>query len=693
MKRLTKFIQKEKIALAIAFMVLMSIFFIALYPSDSRVEIGDPMSYHILAQNIVKFGTFGERYHSSTPGLHLFHSMPSGEKIATTYRPPGYPAFLALIYIISENYYFIVTIQSILAIFAIFLFYSLTRRYFGDKIALISTGLYSLLPAFYQLNASFFSESTTQSMLIISLYLYLTGNKLWLNIILPALLFSWVVLSRPTYAAYLPIIALFVGVSYLREKSINKRLLLFFVFIMLPIVIWSIRCSIVTKKPVFISSTSGINFFLSNNPYVLNGRASTWPSQDYLVQNNINVFRNDYNDAELNQQMTKSGLKWIIANPGLFLRLVPNRIVYFFAPITTSFIPKGLSGHLPKFCMGLITIWSILLCYTFLFFSLVGVWFFPRKKILLWSLPYLAVIAVTYPENRYFFPFVLPITILAAYGILHIKKIKQATYILPVVIFAVYWQLNYFAPELYRQAALTSSHMLSYINARNFVQKNPDKIFLTDSITVSSDRRLLTKKPPVDNEESFVLISKNIIVSEAEILEKINRGQIFTDVVNPFSGLDKEVYPTITDQNNLIYEYFDKKSIFKISDRSPVNLTTGLSGSYSNRPSQLFFIRDFTLERGNKYLIEARFSSRGKVVICSPKNEFCIDLFNVVDIDNFSVSTVIDTDQLPSQFSTYKLGIVNKVNYPSPNNYDVLYTGSRAYFTENGVSVNCSEIN
>lgn len=49
MGHLIKFIEKERITLVIVFMMMMSIFFIALYPADGRIEIGDPMSYHILA--------------------------------------------------------------------------------------------------------------------------------------------------------------------------------------------------------------------------------------------------------------------------------------------------------------------------------------------------------------------------------------------------------------------------------------------------------------------------------------------------------------------------------------------------------------------------------------------------------------------------------------------------------------------
>jgi len=675
------------IYIVVTLAVFASIFFIVFYPSDSRVEIGDTMAYHTLASNIKQYRTFGERYQAAIPGLHLFHTMPSGEEISTTYRPPGYPAFLALLYLVSENYYFVAIFQSLLAILSLCFLYKLIRKYFSHKVALISLGLYSLLPAFYQLNVSFWSESFTQSILIISVYLFLTGRKIFLNLILPSLLLSWVMLSRPTYAIYLFVILLMIFINYLKHKSIDKWLLAIFIVTMIPIAIWSVRCSHVTKKPVFISSTTGINLFISNNPYVMNGRASTWPSAEYLTQNGIDISRNDYNDAILNQQMIKSGLKWIKENPWLFIELVPNRIVYFFAPITNNFLPKGLSGHLPNLFLGVIAIWSNLIFYFLLFFSIIGLWFFPRKKLLLWLLPYLAIIAITYPENRYFFPFVLPMSILAVYGFNGLKNIKKAKVAILVAIFLTYWQFNYFSPDLYRQVAMTSKSWSEYVDLVQFTRENSDNFFITSAVDGSKNTNVIVKRAPTGNEESFILVSNNKIVSEEEILSKIESGQMYTDLINPFSDLDKIRYPKITDQNNLIYEHFEKNAIFKLSNEIKIKSEENFLPRNSDRPNQTVYFNDLILEKGKTVQIRADFSSRGKVIICSLKNEYCFDLLSLADIDNFSVNVLVDTNKLPKRYSQYKLGLINYVNFPNPHNYNILFSGTRAYFTPNGTLI------
>jgi len=677
----------SQILILFLFVIVVNVFFLKFYPADGRIEIGDTMAYHTLATNIKEYGTFGERFHSEVPGTHLFHSMPSGENISTTFRPPGYPAFLALLYLISESYYFIVILQSLLAIFSLFLLFKLIKKYFSHKVAVASIAIYSLLPAFYQLNISFWSESFTQSLLVISISLAFLDNKKSLNLIFSALLFSFVILSRPTYAIYLPIILIIIVVNYLKHKTFNRWLTTFFIVTMIPIIIWSVRCSYITKKPVFISSTTGINFFLSNNPYVINGRASTWPSADYLSQNEINVFRNDYNDADLNQLMTKSGLRWIKENPIIFLKLIPNRIVYFFAPINNNFLPRGMSGYLPKYFLGAVTIWSNLLCYFILFFSIIGVWYFPQKKLLFWFLPYLAVIAVTYPEDRYFFPFILPMSLLAVYGLIGLRKIKKNNMAILIAILLTYWQISYFGPKIYRQYIVSLKSYSSYIDLIKYTNKNPQNYYLTDAVSDSKNEKVVVKKEPTENSSSFELICGGITMSEGDIISKIESGQFYTDLINPFSGLDKNIYPQIADQNNLIFDNFEKKSIFKLSKKIDIKSDENFSPHVSDRPNQAIRLGDLTVERGKEIQIEVVFSSRGKVMICSRGDEYCFGLLYLDEADNFSTKVIFDTNKLPSRYNQYEIGLVNNVNFPIPNDYNILYTGNRANFVPSGVLI------
>lgn len=672
-----------------AVVVCVNLFFLFFYPADGRVEIGDQMAYHTLASNIVKYGTFGERFHVDTPGLHLFHTMPSGEEVSTTFRPPGYPAFLAMLYTVSQNFYFVAIVQSILAIFSLILLFRVAKKYLGEKVTMVALFLYLLLPAFYQLNVSFWSESFTQSILVISICLFLDGKKTFTNLILPGLLLSWSILARPTYAAYLPVLLLLLVVSSIKNKRLDRRLLAIFVVVMLPIIVWSVRCSYVTKKPVFISSTTGINFFLSNNPYVINGRASTWPPLDYLNRNGINVFRNDYNDAVLNQQTTKLGLKWIKDNPWLFLKLVPNRMVYFFAPITNNFLPRNVSGDLPKFVLGLVTIWSSLLGYVLIFFAIIGIWFLPHKKLLLWLLPYLAVIAVTYPENRYFFPLVLPMAFLASYAVINFKKVKTKQTAVAVAVILTYCQISYFGPDLSHQLALTLKSFSNYVDLIRFNQNNPDKYFITDAISSSNNPRVIIKKAPVDNNISHTLVLRGQTVTQDQLNGLIKDGLVYSDLLNPLSTLDKTIYPDNVDQNNLKYDSRIMNSIFQLSGR----VNSGASGTLlflnSDHPNQAEFIDNLIIKRGQLLMIDAKFSSRGKVIICNEDGGHCLDLLALGDLDNFSSMILVDTKRLPGHGTSYKIGLINFVNFPRPNDYN-LFTGNRAYFTSDGVQIKVS---
>lgn len=194
-----------------------------------------------------------------------------GDKVF--WQAPLYPYFLGIIYWIFGHSLFLVRfIQILLGSLNCLLLYKITRTAFNSKVALISF----LIAAFYGPFLFFDSEILNPVLIIlINLVLILVlfsfsripkRNKLfWAGIILG--------LSSITHGliiVFLPFIFLWI-VSVLRKADFPKGRILKYtlsllVGFLLIIAITAVRNQLVGKDLVWISSNSGINFYIGNNP-------------------------------------------------------------------------------------------------------------------------------------------------------------------------------------------------------------------------------------------------------------------------------------------------------------------------------------------------------------------------------------------------------------------------------------------
>lgn len=416
------------IFLTLMSVAISSLLIFSFFHVDPSTYPNDPKDYHDLARTIVRYGKYAREV------------IVGGEtKIyPTAYRPVGYPLFIAAIYFITGtvNYKFVVLLQYVLNLVAIFLFWKILCKFFSPKISIVATILYSLnLPLLFASNV-LLSETLTQFIITISAYLLVykyPANK-FLHGMFLGVLTSFLVLIRTNYLFYLPVVLVLL---YL--KAGKRSTLALFLAALLMFGIWGYRNYNQSGKLIFTSVNGGINLFLGNNSYVLNGRASTWPPAEDVAKviNNSEdasdsaslqsgaVYDGIEKEAKYDALFSKEALDWIKSHPGTFIKLVFSRLSFLFSPHGDLFVNLERLNYPQKYQYYFLLTFQSLYFWFLFFLSLVGVFDKRFKFLLLLFMPYLAVFLISFSVSRFQMPLYIPMAILATFGIKRLIHFKQ----------------------------------------------------------------------------------------------------------------------------------------------------------------------------------------------------------------------------------------------------------------------------
>lgn len=250
-------IKKNKIKLAIEYIVITAVILLALYlriyainTVQYKMEY-DALNYHNMANQFLEKGFLG----------YPLWSLPKDQPNA--YVTPGYPLFLSLIYKIVGNgqeigIMAVKLVQAILSTLSVLIIYLIGKRIKSPVVGIIAAMLASIYPTFLVVSAYHLTETLYLFVFLLYLYIQIISNQKnskLLNFI-TGIIFGAAVLVRPT------IFPLFV-VVYLFEFLINKnkkalKNMLFFmmglVLIMLP---WWIRNIVTMGEFILLCTQSG----------------------------------------------------------------------------------------------------------------------------------------------------------------------------------------------------------------------------------------------------------------------------------------------------------------------------------------------------------------------------------------------------------------------------------------------------
>jgi len=263
---------------------------------DLPIGLDDMFQYDMLARSIV--ASNGYRWYSK-PDLVLFQqyfpvALPPGydsRGVLTSFRPPGYPAFLALVYALSgvelhtvilggkeivlTRYFFARLAQAFLGALLAPLTWALARRAgFAERTARWAAGFIAAWPLLIAYTLGLATENLFVVLLTLALVLLLrardTGRAR--DHALAGLALGLTALTRSVITAFVPLAALWLwwaarsnGFSRLARVATVNVVVLFLCFLLVTVP-WSVRNTLLHRRFIWIESALGYDLYMGYHP-------------------------------------------------------------------------------------------------------------------------------------------------------------------------------------------------------------------------------------------------------------------------------------------------------------------------------------------------------------------------------------------------------------------------------------------
>ncbi|HID55446.1 TPA: DUF2079 domain-containing protein [Candidatus Poribacteria bacterium] len=361
----------------------------------------DEIDYDRIATNLLKYRQFTEY-----PGRPY------------SYRPPGYPLFLAAVYAVFGigDQTAVRFIQALIGAAAAVLVYLLGREMMGERSGIIGGLIWAFYPTAAAYTGYLYSETLFMTLLLASLYLMVLGMKKGgrtgtLAFIGSGLLYGMAMLTREVLLTFVPfLMAWLIWQSSRERKTRIAQLILFTAAVMTVLLPWTARNHSVHDHLIPISTNGGCNFYYGNNP-----ETPLQHSWEFSSMNDLKVrsqlFRLAGDDPVLRNRLGyKLALRYILRRPDLFLLRFVGKIVDMWE---VDRVPIGrirggyypwMSGFMRMGFIGLVGVYYIAVVS----FGGIGLVRSPRDRWWWLTLIFLAgfslILGLVYGHTRYRMP-------------------------------------------------------------------------------------------------------------------------------------------------------------------------------------------------------------------------------------------------------------------------------------------------
>jgi 4-amino-4-deoxy-L-arabinose transferase-like glycosyltransferase len=400
------------IAAVVSFALAVRFIYIAEFSSSPFFShpIIDGRAYYDWAKDIVSRSFFGD---------------------TVFFQNPLYPYFLAGLIAVfgagSFAAYFVV--QTLVGAAAVVIIYYLAKEAFDKRVALLA----ALLAALYRMNVYYdvsmdktFLETMLANLTLLMLLIAVKKKKsyVWL---LAGVAFGLTFVSRGNFGLILPFLLFWIWRVSKPEAATLKRAGIFLAGAALMVIPVTIRNAAVSGQFVLVTSHTGLNLWIGNNPANRTGayevpetvRASPkWERADFLKYAAEKTGKPDITDSEASSFYTGRAVAFAFENTSEFLDLTwkkillfignheiaDNHSIYFDKERSTilSILPMPFAILFGLCVMGMVFTWSRrhLLFYIFIF-------------------SYSAAVIVTFVFSRYRMPVVGVMAVFAASGVVY----------------------------------------------------------------------------------------------------------------------------------------------------------------------------------------------------------------------------------------------------------------------------------
>ncbi len=280
---------------------------------------GDSPGYMLLAKNLAEHGTL------SFDGASPFQP--------TNFRTPGYPLFLALIYLIFHSFVPAIFIGAFISAFAAPMVYLIAKEFFSEKTAFWSGFITAIEPMGLFLGVSILTEGIFTPLLLLAVYFFIRYLKADNNIYFysSSVLLALVTLIRPIMFYFWPFIILFI---LYREYILNRRLalkkiLIFVIIFFLILSPWLIRNKVVVNSWQIIGM-QGYIFFIDHYGAVLRYLGEAGPLSDVRAKALTLVGPDKIFTSASSDILFKSALNGIEQHKLAYLNIYAKSMISFF---------------------------------------------------------------------------------------------------------------------------------------------------------------------------------------------------------------------------------------------------------------------------------------------------------------------------------------------------------------------------
>jgi len=310
--------------LAISLIVLVAIIvrlaYVVLVVGPNSPPTYDGIGYDMLGINLLQKGTYGV------------------EK-PTAFRPPGYPLFLAAIYLVfGHSFAAVRLVQAGVDALTCALTFAVGARLFNRRVAFLAALGLSLYPLQIYMVGEFYSETVSFLLQMVALWLavWMMKCRHWAIPLLLGVMLAATALTRPTAILWIPFMVLGIGFLPLSWKQKARDVTLVLLGLALLFAPWTMRNYIVFREFIPIASLGGVGVWAGNNPLSAGGGMlpdeRTWgegaPEWGWMGWEGLS-------EAESSRRFLERGLSWIKENPLAFAALVPKKLLRLWSP--TSF--------------------------------------------------------------------------------------------------------------------------------------------------------------------------------------------------------------------------------------------------------------------------------------------------------------------------------------------------------------------
>lgn len=302
----------------------------------------DEPDYHAIALHL-----------AAGQGFSVFPGEPSA------WRPPGYPAFLAAVYMFVGPIPAVVRlVQCFIGAAFCLLVFLVGQRLADPTVGTISAWMAACYPLFIALNGRLYTETIYLPLVLLAALALANLRQDGLrSAALLGLVCGLSALVRPNLAA-LPLIAalglIVAGRPWRRVVTETAVMLAVTAAALTP---WTLRNYLALGQFVPVSTNGGITLFVGNNPWAVGGGSVEWAIVGYPVPeaeekfaqlglpapkgsfpSGINFWQ-DLSEPENDRRYGGLAKRWIRENPGAFLALIPKKLLKLFSWRITSAQP------------------------------------------------------------------------------------------------------------------------------------------------------------------------------------------------------------------------------------------------------------------------------------------------------------------------------------------------------------------